>query len=228
MGPESDAGVHTRTLTVEADGCEVPVRLMWSKPPAGTMVVVLHEKRGLDDHTLGVAQRLAAEGYPVMLPDLLSRTGGSQGRSSLASGSRGLPTSWLLEDVRASVDAVLDAFHVDAFGVVGYSFGGELAWRLAGSDPRCRALIDYHGRPPVDPSLELDDVATLVLLGDADDHDKVAPTRQALTSSRASHVEVFEGLHRGFEDPSRPDRFDADAAERAWRLTVGWLKGHLG
>src|SRR5688500_17937494 len=40
-------------------------------------VVVIHENRGLNDHTRDVARRFAAEGFVALAPDLLSRKGGT-------------------------------------------------------------------------------------------------------------------------------------------------------
>lgn len=219
---------RTRTLTVEADGCDLPVRIVWPAGKPGPAVVVLHEKRGIDEHTNGIAEQLAGEGYTVILPDLLARIGGSSARTpTLPSGARGLPSDWLIEDLLVTVDAMLEVVNVDRFALIGYSFGGVLAWELAGRDPRCKVLIDYHGRPPADLQGDLSDVTVMVIFAEADDKDKIKGTKHVLEGARRHHIEVFEGQRRGFEDPSRSDRFDGAAAERAWRLTLGWLRGHL-
>lgn len=220
--------VRERALTIEADSCDVPVQLVWSRPSRNKAVVLLHEKRGLDEHTLDIARQLASEGYSVIVPDLLARLGGSsRGKGGLASGARGLPADWLLDDLTATVDAVLDLLDIDEYAALGYSFGGVLAWKLAASDPRCRVLIDYHGRLPDDYEGDLSDQATLVFLSELDDADKVRRFKQQLEPMRASHLEVIPEIHRGFEDPQRADRHDPEAAARAWSMTVGWLRGHL-
>src|SRR6266852_6503108 len=52
--------------------CEGHLFLPQGEAPAGA-VVVLHERYGLVQHTLDLAQRLAREGYVALAPDLFSR-----------------------------------------------------------------------------------------------------------------------------------------------------------
>src|SRR5229473_37197 len=52
--------------------CEGFLQLPRDKAPASA-VVVLHERYGLVQHTLDLAQRLAREGYVAMAPNLFSR-----------------------------------------------------------------------------------------------------------------------------------------------------------
>jgi len=52
--------------------CEGVLYLPRSESPAGA-VVVLHERYGLAQHTLDLAQRLARDGYAALAPNLFSR-----------------------------------------------------------------------------------------------------------------------------------------------------------
>lgn len=219
--------VRSSTVAIEADGCEIPVHLHWSDRPGGTAVVLLHEKLGLDDHVLGLARRLAAGGLATITPDLLARVGGSRdGASALSRGARGVPQAWLVDDLVRSVGGALDLLRVRQYGVVGYSLGGELAWQLADSDDRCQAIVDVHGAAPADAATARD-VATLCIFSGLDELEKARAAATAVRRRAISHVEVVPAVRRGFDDPGRPDRFDGAAATRAWRMTVGWLRGHV-
>src|SRR5262245_25461754 len=57
--------------------CEGFLYLPRSDAPAGA-VVILHERYGLVQHTLDLAQRLAADGYVALAPDLFSRWKGDR------------------------------------------------------------------------------------------------------------------------------------------------------
>src|SRR6185312_7516282 len=81
-------------------------------------VVILHERYGLVQHTLELAQRLAADGYVALAPDLFSRWQGD--RAALARGEArvALPD----DEVAAVIDRAVDfarerAPHVALMGV---------------------------------------------------------------------------------------------------------------
>src|SRR2546428_13989322 len=57
--------------------CEGFLHLPRDETPAGA-VVILHERYGLVQHTLDLAQRLAADGYVALAPNLFSRWQGDQ------------------------------------------------------------------------------------------------------------------------------------------------------
>ena len=59
--------------------CEGELYLPGGKTAAGA-VVILHERYGLVQHTLDLAQRLAADGYVALAPDLFSRWQGDRER----------------------------------------------------------------------------------------------------------------------------------------------------
>src|SRR2546428_10530610 len=83
--------------------CEGFLHLPRDESPAGA-VVVLHERYGLVQHTLDLAQRLARDGYAALAPNLFSRWKGDE--TALRSGKErvGLPDP----EVAAVIDAALD------------------------------------------------------------------------------------------------------------------------
>src|SRR5256714_9253470 len=83
--------------------CEGVLYLPRETAPAGA-VVVLHERYGLVQHTLALAQRLAQDGYVALAPDLFSRWKGDA--EALRSGKARvvLPDA----EVAAVIDAALD------------------------------------------------------------------------------------------------------------------------
>lgn len=221
-------GITRRSLTIEGDGSELPVEVVWAQSTRDPLLVLLHEKRGIDTHTRQVAERLAGDGFTVLIPDLLARLGGSaRSASGMGAGARGVPPQWVLDDLISVVDTMVQLLAHDRFGVLGYSFGGELAWRLAAGDARCAVLVDYHGRPrQVDPSAISQTDALVVLAGD-DDADKLPEVRVALEAARRSHVELVPGVGRGFEDAGQPEHYRPDAAEQVWEQVRLWLRRAL-
>src|ERR671936_2376895 len=75
--PLADALSPGAQMKVElGDGCEG--ELYQPRDAAKGAVVILHERYGLVQHTLDLAQRLAADGYVALAPDLFSRWQGDR------------------------------------------------------------------------------------------------------------------------------------------------------
>ncbi|MEJ7729239.1 MAG: alpha/beta fold hydrolase [Polyangiaceae bacterium] len=131
-----DIGVdaHLRVNLGDPDPVSLSLYLVEPKgPPRGT-VLVLHGIRSDKLWFIGQAQRVAAEGYRVVLPDLRGH-----GRSS---------GEWLSYGVREANDLrrLLDDLDhrglvAGRVGVVGTSYGAAIAIQLAGIDPRVRAVV---------------------------------------------------------------------------------------
>ena len=63
-----------------------------SRPPgAGPFpgIVIIHENRGLNDHTKDIARRYAAEGFVGLAVDVVSRAGGTKPDASANTGVLG-------------------------------------------------------------------------------------------------------------------------------------------
>jgi carboxymethylenebutenolidase len=106
-------------------------------------IVVIQEWWGLNEQILGVARRLAAEGFVAVVPDLYRGAGSDQpdeARKLVMTMHQGEP----LEDLRAVVGWLVDR-GVPAVGVTGFCMGGGLTWELALTDERVRAAVVFYG-----------------------------------------------------------------------------------
>ena len=115
---------------------------------AKASVVVVQEIFGVNAHIRDVADSYAAEGYHVVAPALFDRVERSVELEYTADGvaagraiREGLEWSDATADVAASVEHVASSGPV---GVVGYCFGGSMAW-LAAALPSVAAAVGYYG-----------------------------------------------------------------------------------
>lgn len=217
---------------IELDGTE-GARAWLTRPPSGDGpgVLVLHAWWGLNDTVRAFADRLAAEGFVALAPDLYGGTvvdtieaaDRASGEVSAAAGKR---------IVRAAADRLRgDAGELGrGIGVVAFSFGCYFALDLAAEGDAIDAVVLYYGTGGAfdwsrsttafrghfaaeDPYESADDIEAL---------------RRALADAgREVRFETYPGTSHWFAEPDRPE-YVADAAETAWRRTVAFLRENLG
>jgi carboxymethylenebutenolidase len=111
-------------------------------------LVVIQEIFGVTGHIRAVCDRFAAQGYAVIAPALFDRV-----RPDVQLGytpedvQAGLALHAKLTDANAVADiaAALSAFGGKPTGVIGYCWGGTLAWQVASQTDRVRAAIGWYG-----------------------------------------------------------------------------------
>lgn len=204
------------------------------------VVIVLMEVFGLTDWIRAVSDRLAAEGFIAVAPDLLSGKGPSGGGSdSVATRDdavklvRGLEA----EEVVARLDAVRGwAVKLPAAtgrsGIVGFCWGGARSFSYALAQPALDAAVVYYGTNPSDAAaLAALKVPVLGLYGGDDErvNATIDAAREALKKAgRTYEVHLFEGAGHGFLR-QQDDREGANrkASEAAWPRTIDFLREHL-
>ena len=237
------------TLPIPTDAGDLP-GLLWlpedlDQPVPG--LVVLQEIFGLSAYMQQRCADLAARGYAVLAPQLFARL--DPPVSGLEDGEELLP--WLEEGMaltsrlpwdRAEADALAavgalrahGAVDADRVGLVGFCYGGGLAFAAAASaaeeDRPVSVLVSYYGSAL--PTL-LDragdvEVPSLHHFGTADAFiplDQVERIREAVTAGGAREQVRFvlhEGAGHAFDNP-HPGLHHARAAEAAWQQTLGFL-----
>ena len=210
---------------------------------AGLGVVVVQDQWGVVDHIVDVCDRLSAEGFTALAPDLYhGRTVPTKEPNAAVEAARELDLGRAVHDMSAAVDFLQDhpAVRGHGVGVLGFGMGGGLALWLATLRPDAvRAVVPFYGLAPHGPGLpesgpdwsaltaaveahyaENDDVA---------DQKAVAGFEQQL-QDLGKEVRVFSyaGTVHAFFDDTRPEVHDEDAARQAWVRTLEFLRAKLG
>lgn len=220
------SGEFTRLMA--RDGHEFDA---WLSPPAGAprgAVLVLQEIFGVNSHIRAVADGFAAEGYVAIAPSLFDRVRRNvelgytpqdveHGRGYVAQ----IPEAKLLLDMQASLNVVR---HAGAAGVVGYCWGGSLAY-LAACELPVAAAVAYYGTRTV---AYLDRRPKAPVMYHFGDRDRTIPP-EAIGKIRAAHPEgeyfIYPADH-GFNCDHRAS-FDAAAAKLARERTLAFFARHL-
>jgi carboxymethylenebutenolidase len=197
------------------------------KPRGG--IVVLQEIFGVNEHIRALADKFAREGYTAIAPALFDRIEKNvefgyneedtvKGR--VLRGKLGFDLPML--DIKAAIEALRPSGRV---GVVGYCWGGSLAWvSAARSDSDC--VVGYYGAQIKDFVAEKPRCPVILHFGEKD---HLIPG-EAVAMIRKAHPEVpvftYAAGH-GFNCDQRGD-FDAAAASLAFRRTLEHFRKYIG
>ena len=213
-----------------ADGTTFPA---YVAEPAGrpkAAVVVVQEIFGVNSHIQSVADGYAAEGYLAVAPSTFHRVrpGVDLGYTEadmkagfeLKTAAEALPPPGVLQDIQAAVDHASRAGEV---GIVGYCWGGLLAWRAAAGVKGLAAAVPYYGGGMTTPeeSARTPAVPVLAHFGN-NDHWIPLPTIEDFSKAHPEvEVHVYPCGH-GFNCDQRGSH-DADAARLARERTLAFF-----
>ncbi len=194
-------------------------------------VLVIHENRGLTEHIRSVAGRFAACGWSALALDLLSEEGGTgafPGEAEVSAALSQVPPERFDADMKAAVTELGNRVPHKPLAAIGFCFGGGMIWRLLGSrEPRLAAAAPFYGPLPAGADFKGNKAAVLAVYGGLDA--RVNATRDAakaaLEAAKLDHeiLTFLQADHAFFNDTGA--RFNAPAAEEAWRRVVGWFDG---
>ena len=206
-------------------------------PPSGSgpAVVVIQEWWGLTDHIADVTDRLAAEGFVALAPDLFG------GRTTHDAEEAGrllseLPVDQAARDLGGAVDFLLghEAVTSSTVGAVGFCMGGGFVLLLAvQQDGRVSAAVPYYGIGPAVPStFEGLTAAVQGHYGERDDFypaDDARAQAEQIRAESGAQVEFhfYDAGHAVHNDTNALGTYSPDDAALAWSRTVDFLRDRV-
>ena len=209
-------------------------------PSAFPGVVVIHEWWGLNDQIKGVADRLAAEGYLAIVPDLY------RGKVPTDAGyahdmMKSVNENWAVTVIEGAATwlRATDAKERRRtpgqrmpIGTLGFCFGGRLSLATALRGGDIQAMAMFYGSVETDPKvLESITVPVLGIFGNEDRGiplDQVKAFEAALkTAGKKATILVYTGVGHAFFNEERPG-YDPDVSIDAWERTTMFLRDSLG
>ncbi len=196
-------GLETLEARIPRRGGEAPAYLA---KPAGAdncpIILIAQEIFGLNDHIRDIARRFAALGYLAIAPDFFAGVG-DPSRAPDINAIRAIvaktPDVATMEDFDAALAfAAARGGDPARAAIVGFCWGGRIAWLYAAHNPSLRAAIPWYGRLdgehtpnhprwPVDVAGELK-VPALGLYGGADTSIPLEQVEEMRARLRASGV----------------------------------------
>jgi carboxymethylenebutenolidase len=213
-----------------ADGARLSA---WRAEPTGATrgaIVVVQEIFGVNGHIRSVCDGFAADGYVAIAPALFDRYARgvdlgyapddiAKGRELKA--QAGIDKA--LVDVRAARDTVAAAGKV---AVIGYCWGGYVAWMAAAREAGFACAVPYYGGGILDAKGEHPQCPVMAHFGEQDKGIPVAGVRELAAAHPEAQVFIYAADH-GFNCDRRAS-FDPAAAKLARERTLGFLRRHVG
>ncbi|HEU0071147.1 MAG TPA: dienelactone hydrolase family protein [Alphaproteobacteria bacterium] len=220
----------TLTLTT-SDGHQLGA---YRADPAGTprgAVVILQEIFGVNDHIRDVCDGYAKDGYVAIAPALFDRVERNlelgYDAADLDRGKKArMQLKWdtALLDVEAAAKAVRSAGKV---GVVGYCYGGSVAWLCATRGDFIDAAVCYYGNNIAEFSGEKPKVPVIIHSG-SEDHNITREKAEIVMKARPEvPYYLYEGVGHGFNCDKRAD-YDKVAGPLARQRSIDFLRKHIG
>jgi carboxymethylenebutenolidase len=199
-------------------------------------VIVIHGWTGIDDHIRDVGRRLAKAGYVALVPDLLSRSGGT---GAFSSGEAATKELYRLGDEMFTKDLTGAVNHLkgqnlvraNKIGVTGFCWGGGRALMFTTRSKDLAAAVIYYGETP----RNVDDVKNItapVLAHYGELDERINPGLPKLEEAMKKYGKSFEykiypGAPHSFNSDNDPRSYREEAAKEAWARTLEFFKKHL-
>ena len=232
----------TDTLKVNGQDMEMYASLPSGSGPHPAVVIAFHVG-GVDEFDKTIADRLAAEGYVAVVPDLFHRLprevldGPRLGRLDHLSDPD------IIADMNAAVDFLMGNSAIDneRIGVTGFCMGGRVAWLMAAVNPIFKACVPFYGGNIMVPwgaasqaPYELSNNINCPMLfhfgatdGNPSPDDQTKLDAELTRLGKTHQFSSYPGAGHAFMDFTNPDRYHKEAADAAWPPTLEFFATHL-
>ena len=195
------------------------------KPRGG--IVVIQEIFGVTRHIRAVVDQYAAAGYLAIAPAVFDRverdvdvpyTDMPRGFGYMQK----MQNDLVMQDVRAAVDRVASAGKV---GVVGYCWGGTMAYLAAARLP-IAAAVSYYGGGTAQYLAEKPRCPIMFHYGELDSHIPMSQVEQVKAANPAGTFHLYEADH-GFNCTDRAS-YEPASAKLALERSLEFFHKHVG
>jgi carboxymethylenebutenolidase len=224
-----------QNVTFASNGAEAHGYLKVPEAGSGPGVIVIQEWWGLDDHIADIVDRLAAEGFVALAPDLF---GGRVAHDSDEAGQMmsELPVDRAVADLGGATDYLLglDAVTSEKIGAIGFCMGGGFVLQLAAQQgDKIGAAVPFYGVGPAVPNTYTG--VTAAVQGHYGEQDGFYPVEQAKAQEKQISDEsgapvtffYYPAGHAFNNDTDKMGTYDKTNADLAWARSVAFLKAEL-
>ena len=198
--------------------------------------IVVSDNWALDDHNRDVGRRLAKAGYVAIVPDVVSRVGGTSSfasREEVAKAINQLSDDNVMKDLMGAQNYIKSQSFVQAnkIGVVGFCWGGGKAFLFTTQNKDLAAAVIYYG--PIPKDLDAVKNITAPVLGNYGELDKPISSQvprlaeEMKKNGKSYDYKIYPDAPHAFNSDVREDRYRPEAAKDAWGRTLEFFKKNL-
>jgi carboxymethylenebutenolidase len=193
-------------------------------------IVVIQEIFGVNSHVKSVTDGFAADGYVAIAPAMFDRVQKNfdvgytppdieKGRALRAK----ITVDMAMKDAQAAIDAVKG---VGKVGIVGYCWGGFVAWMASAKLSGLSAAVPYYGGGILDNADIQPKVPVMAHFGEKDSMIPVDGVKKLAEKHKKHQVFIYAADH-GFNCDQRGS-YNAPSAKQARERTLEFFRKHVG
>ena len=226
------AGPAPDVSDVEIPGDGFVIKAHMARPKGVTSapaVVVIHARNGLVPAFRDAADGLASSGYIAVAPDLLSREGGTDA-ADVAEVLASTPRERFSGDAVAVVRWLKAQPEVTRIGIIGFCFGGTIAWLAATESSDIAAAVPCYGSNPPLENVANIKAAVHGIYGALDERINagIPDINKALHDANVTHVlKTYDGVGHNFLNHQSQNSYVAEVAGAAWADALAWFDKYL-
>ncbi|HEV3008746.1 MAG TPA: dienelactone hydrolase family protein [Burkholderiales bacterium] len=193
-------------------------------------IVVIQEIFGVNSHVRSVADGFAADGYVAIAPAMFDRVqknfevGYTPPEIEKGREVRGkVSLEMAMKDTQAAVNEAAKAGKV---GIVGYCWGGFVAWMASAKVSGLAAAVPYYGGGILDNADIEPKVPVMGHFGDKDQHIPVEGVKKLAEKHKKHQIFIYAADH-GFNCDQRGS-YNGPATKQARSRTLEFFRKHVG
>jgi carboxymethylenebutenolidase len=237
VDPNDPALISTEVKYNATDGASIGAYVTRPKGDARhPAVIVVSDNWALDDHNRDVGRRLAKAGYVAIVPDLVSRDGGTKSfpnREAVAAAISKLNDDNVMKDLLGAQNYLKGQSFVQPgkIGVIGFCWGGGKAFLFTTQSKDLAASVIYYG--PIPQNLDGVKNITAPVLGNYGELDKPISSQvprlaeEMKKNGKSYDYKIYPDAPHAFNSDVRGDRYRPEAAKDAWGRTPAFFQKHL-
>ena len=195
----------------------------------------------LDDHNRDIGRRLAKAGYVAIVPDVVSREGGTSSfpnREAVVQAIYKLSDDNVMKDLMAAQNYIKGQSFVqpNKIGVIGFCWGGGKTFLFATQSKDLAAAVIYYG--PIPQNLDGVKNITAPVLGNYGELDKPISSQvprlaeEMKKNGKSYDYKIYPDAPHAFNSDVREDRYRPEAAKDAgaelWTFSRNICKVSIG
>jgi carboxymethylenebutenolidase len=243
LGASTGTKAQTGAVTTQDITCENGMPAFLAYPAGGgsfPIVILMHERYGLVQHTRDQAVRCARDGYAVLAPNFFFRHP-DQATLNAGNSRYDLTDPESVELIKAALATLVKYPSADLskVAVAGYCQTGRHPLIFAAEVPISGAVVWYGAASkrewevnklqpkPLEAVIAALPCPVFAAFGEADhiiSIEDVLRFRNALEAGKKSYdIHIYKGAPHGWLNDTMPGRYRREAAEGAWALQLKFL-----